>query len=168
MKELATIYIYSSCSNILLWLKKQLEKHSNIQIVMETILQFILYYPKLTFTRWVALMIQLEQQQHGEFVGGVVVVGWLTPTTYIQLAGAGSISLFNIKVILFMFFLLLHNNNTLWTAIHNSICNFKSLKNSLLHIKETIDTELYFPRRRVISNQIQTLQLQYLQDVQKF
>ena len=30
-------------------------------------------------------MIQLEQQQHGEFVGG-----WLTPTTYIQLAGAGS------------------------------------------------------------------------------
>jgi len=33
-------------------------------------------------------MIQLEQQQHGEFVCGVV--GWLTPTTYIQLAGAGS------------------------------------------------------------------------------
>ena len=33
-------------------------------------------------------MIQLEK-----FVGGgvvVVVVGWLTPTTYIQLAGAGS------------------------------------------------------------------------------
>ena len=25
-------------------------------------------------TRWVALMIQLEKQQHGEFVGGVV--GW--------------------------------------------------------------------------------------------
>ena len=40
-------------------------------------------------TRWVALMIQLEQQQHGEFVCGVVG-GWLTPTTYIQLAGAGS------------------------------------------------------------------------------
>ena len=44
-------------------------------------------------TRWVALMIQLEK-----FVGGGVVVwwgggvvGWLTPTTYIQLAGAGSI-----------------------------------------------------------------------------
>ena len=36
-------------------------------------------------------MIQLEQQQHGEFVGGGVVGGvWLTPTTYIQLAGAGS------------------------------------------------------------------------------
>ena len=34
-------------------------------------------------------MIQLEQQQHGEFVCGVVG-GWLTPTTYIQLAGAGS------------------------------------------------------------------------------
>ena len=33
-------------------------------------------------------MIQIEK-----FVGGgvVVVVGWLTPTTYIQLAGAGSI-----------------------------------------------------------------------------
>ena len=48
-------------------------------------------------TRWVALMIQLEQQQHGEFVGGWVVWlvwgGWLTPTTYIQLAGAGSINL---------------------------------------------------------------------------
>ena len=40
-------------------------------------------------TRWVALMIQLEQQQHGEFVGGVVG-WWLTPTTYIQLTGAGS------------------------------------------------------------------------------
>ena len=39
-------------------------------------------------TRWVALMIQLEQQQHGEFVCGWV--GWLTPTTYIQLTGAGS------------------------------------------------------------------------------
>ena len=45
-------------------------------------------------TRWVALMIQLEK-----FVGGGVVVwwgggvvGWLTPTTYIQLAGAGSIT----------------------------------------------------------------------------
>ena len=37
-------------------------------------------------------MIQLEQQQQGEFVGGVGGVGWwLTPTTYIQLAGAGSI-----------------------------------------------------------------------------
>ena len=33
----------------------------------------------------------LEQQQHGEFVcGGVVVLWWLTHTTYIQLAGAGS------------------------------------------------------------------------------
>ena len=40
-------------------------------------------------TRWVALMIQLEQQQHGEFVGGWGG-WWLTPTTYIQLAGAGS------------------------------------------------------------------------------
>ena len=40
-------------------------------------------------TRWVALMIQLEQQQHEEFVVGWG--GWLTPTTYIQLAGAGSI-----------------------------------------------------------------------------
>ena len=38
-------------------------------------------------TTWVALMIQLEK-----FVGGVGwVVGWLTPTTYIQLDGAGSI-----------------------------------------------------------------------------
>ena len=35
-------------------------------------------------------MIQLEQQQQGEFVCGGVV-GWLTPTTYIQLAGAASI-----------------------------------------------------------------------------
>ena len=43
-------------------------------------------------TRWVALMIQLEQQQHEEFVCGVVGGGWLTPTTYIQLAGAGSIN----------------------------------------------------------------------------
>ena len=33
-------------------------------------------------------MIQLEQQQHREFVGGLV--GWLTPTTYIKLTGAGS------------------------------------------------------------------------------
>ena len=41
----------------------------------------------LKITRWVALMIQ-----HGKFVGGVEWVGgrWLTPTTYIQLAGAGS------------------------------------------------------------------------------
>jgi len=46
---------------------------------------------RIKTTRWCALMIQLEKQQHGEFVsGGVVVVGWLTPTTYIQLAGAGS------------------------------------------------------------------------------
>ena len=37
-------------------------------------------------------MFQLEQQQRGEFVGGVVVVDQLTPTTYIQLAGAGSIA----------------------------------------------------------------------------
>ena len=36
-------------------------------------------------------MIQLEQQQHGEFVVVVGGVRWLTPTTYIQLAGAGSI-----------------------------------------------------------------------------
>ena len=42
------------------------------------------------YTRWVALMIQLEQQQHGEFVVGWWWGGWLTPTTYIQLAGAGS------------------------------------------------------------------------------
>ena len=35
-------------------------------------------------------MIQLAQQQHGEFVGGWWG-GWLTPTTYIQLAVAGSI-----------------------------------------------------------------------------
>ena len=41
-------------------------------------------------TRWVALMIQLEQQQHREFVFGGWWVGWLTPTTYIQLTGAGS------------------------------------------------------------------------------
>ena len=33
-------------------------------------------------------MMQLEEQQHGEFVGGWG--GWLTPTTYIQLAGAES------------------------------------------------------------------------------
>ena len=33
-------------------------------------------------TRWVALMIQLEQQQHGEFVGGVVGVGgWVVAYT---------------------------------------------------------------------------------------
>ena len=35
-------------------------------------------------------MIQLEQQQHGEFVVVGWVGVWLTPTTYIQLAGAGS------------------------------------------------------------------------------
>ena len=45
---------------------------------------------KLIKTRWVALMIQF-----GKFVGGWGVgwcggVGWLTSTTYIQLAGAGS------------------------------------------------------------------------------
>ena len=51
-------------------------------------------------TRWGALMSQLEQQQHVEFVGGGVVVGWwLTPTTYIQLAGAGSISIKRIMII---------------------------------------------------------------------
>ena len=38
-------------------------------------------WPPKHITRWVVLMIQL-----GKFVGG-----WLTPTTYIQLAGAGSI-----------------------------------------------------------------------------
>ena len=42
-------------------------------------------------TRWVALMIQLDVRvrtsRAQKFVGGV---GWLTPTTYIQLAGAGS------------------------------------------------------------------------------
>ena len=32
-------------------------------------------YLKNRISRWVALMIQLEQQQHGEFVGGWVVVG---------------------------------------------------------------------------------------------
>ena len=37
---------------------------------------------KINKTRWVALMIQL-----GKLVGGV---GWLAPTTYIQLTGAGS------------------------------------------------------------------------------
>ena len=41
-------------------------------------------------------MIQLEQQQHGEFVGGWGVC-WLTPTTYIQLAGAGSIYIHNFE-----------------------------------------------------------------------
>ena len=46
-------------------------------------------------TTRVALMIQLEQQQHGEFVVGGGVGGWLTPTTYIQLAGAESIELKN-------------------------------------------------------------------------
>ena len=50
----------------------------------------ILVWSMLDHTRWVALMIQLEQQQHGEFVVVVGGVGWLTPTTYIQLAGAGS------------------------------------------------------------------------------
>ena len=39
-------------------------------------------------TRWVALMIQLDVRVR-KFVGGGG--GWLTPTTYIQLAGAGSI-----------------------------------------------------------------------------
>ena len=46
-------------------------------------------YPVLVYKKdCFALMIQIEK-----FVGGgvVVVVGWLTPTTYIQLAGAGSI-----------------------------------------------------------------------------
>ena len=42
-------------------------------------------------TREIALMIQLEQQQHREFwVGWWGGVGHI-PTTYIQLAGAGSI-----------------------------------------------------------------------------
>ena len=60
-----------------------------------TFVQFILFASQkgvtqeILFTRWVALMIQLEKQQYGEFVCGGVV-GWLTPTTYIQLAGAGS------------------------------------------------------------------------------
>ena len=41
-------------------------------------------------TREIALMIQLEQQKHREFwLGGVGWVGHI-PTTYIQLAGAGS------------------------------------------------------------------------------
>ena len=47
-------------------------------------------------------MIQLEK-----FVGGGVVVGWLTPTTYIQLAGAGSktdIVPFSVSVITFIYF----------------------------------------------------------------
>ena len=46
-------------------------------------------------TRWVSLMIQL-----GKFVGGGVD-GWLTPTTYIQLAGAGSKILPQLYVISF-------------------------------------------------------------------
>ena len=40
-------------------------------------------------------MIQLDVRVRTphlrKFVGGVGVVGWLTPTTYIELAGAGSI-----------------------------------------------------------------------------
>ena len=57
----------------------------------------LLYEYNLYTTREIALMIQLEQQQHREFWvgwwGGVL--GWGAgvghiPTTYIQLAGAGS------------------------------------------------------------------------------
>ena len=64
-------------------------------------------------------MIQLEQQQHEEFVCGGVVVVWLTPTTYIQLAGAGSkIQTYAtlIKVILTLFCLCLkykHGKNVM-------------------------------------------------------
>ena len=44
----------------------------------------------MIITREIALMIQLEQQQHREFwVGWWGGVGHI-PTTYIQLAGAGS------------------------------------------------------------------------------
>ena len=40
----------------------------------------------LTGTRWVALMIQLEQQQHGEFV---VVGWWVADTNYLYPAHCG-------------------------------------------------------------------------------
>ena len=55
---------------------------------MKKIIKYLDLYINKRITRWVALMIQLEQQQHEEFVVGWG--GWLTPTTYIQLAGAGS------------------------------------------------------------------------------
>jgi len=48
-------------------------------------------------TKCVALIIQLDVRvrtpRARKFVGGVGGLGWLTPTTYIQLAGAGSIKL---------------------------------------------------------------------------
>ena len=80
-------------------------------------------------TRWVALMIQL-----GKFVG-VWVVWWLTPTTYIQLAGAGSTA---------------H-----WGWINNSIpysncCHIQNIGTSLQimsrfnNFKENIKKEYFF------------------------
>ena len=58
-----------------------------------------------------ALMIQLVK-----FVGGgvvVVVVGWLTPTTYIQLAGAGSTKSINVKTV--------KRSNKWFQALHLSV-----------------------------------------------
>ena len=48
---------------------------------------------KLNKTRWVALMIQLDMRMRTPHTRtcGSGWGGWLTPTTYIQLAGAGSI-----------------------------------------------------------------------------
>ena len=75
--QVATIYSFFSSSG---WLFKP-EKSQDPLLVNKT--------------RWVALMIQL-----GKFVGGGggVVGWWLTPTTYIQLAGAGSIMLLTISL----------------------------------------------------------------------
>ena len=47
---------------------------------------------KIVKTRWVALMIQLEQQQHGEFVGGVVGWWWVADTNYLYPARWGWIN----------------------------------------------------------------------------
>ena len=56
------------------------------------VLKVIVLLWVIVVTRLVALMIQL-----GKFVGGGVVVGWLTPTTYIQLAGLDH-SVANMKI----------------------------------------------------------------------
>ena len=47
----------------------------------------------LLLTRWVALMIQFEQQQHGEFVvGWVGWGGWVADTNYLYPARCGWIN----------------------------------------------------------------------------
>jgi len=52
---------------------------------------------KVDKTRWVALMIQLEQQQHGEFVCGGWWGGWVADTNYLYPARWGWINIFKLE-----------------------------------------------------------------------